>query len=856
MPSEVTNMSSPENEVKTQAENQAKLQKKLMDLAYQKAAAKNADVGFDVRGKAIFTLELGVDDWKKIAEALGVESEGLTEDLRFKEVINEKTGLEIASSVRCSLDLSERSPQSYQDNISSIKENPNYKATIVDFPQSITPFYEELLANLDHRYTSAKSFLNGAKGDEIDTESSLKVLEKQYKKAKRSIQIEVAKISVQGKETKDINTEIDNARSDALEAVKSAFYSVDEIDEQTKNTLVLLKSEAYKKHFHETAAHHHDMLGVDFSNGVVNYFSQSGDFTSHNKKTWGKGSAFRFDLKYQIGRDGKLKLYNDQAGGRVPSLANLKDDKKKDVENIKFRLTGIYEKLNKAIPDNQPAVYNLLTSLHDDYDLDDNKQNDSADRILLAAHKYNRDVKQGGYFFVQNMGVNHFTQDLNLEHQNPVIAEASLMSELSLLYTLKSNGQFSNMSESEDLYNLVLEQYQEFLSSNTDGYFYKSEQGKKARNIINEKKEKSIVPNATDNSSVKEKAAAKLAQIYKDGEHQKEEYGNLVQALSIFLERKYVSGCKSANERNEDVQKRVSTLVALDGDNYQESEKMSKLSEVLSPGEMAVEEKENIGEHTPLLNQSKNSPPTTEKLRKALAEATNETNANGSSCMISHSDQAFSSKLRSMKVSSIQGLKVPRLVMRIGATATNAISKNYKVGLAAYSLLALTFVGVALLTAFFPPAGILLGAAAFATVVGSSTAAGVLAIPPISMGLAKRLGYDTNDGCEVEMDNPRNKNAALGQSHKEKSPPDFTFNKVVSTKDFQASLIEDEPVKNQFNAFKRLGPSFKDDIAVEYVSKEERLKSLVKEEQKESIANILDDKSRAKTTDDLPSLKF
>jgi hypothetical protein len=767
---------------------QASYQQALIGLAYQEAAENLEEVGFDLRGRAIYTLELNEETLRRLAKAISPLDDSLDEKNKaaLKEFIKENTGIEVAEGVRCALDLQSKVPLN-ELNIERFRQSleTQYQKTFGEerlsnlqiTPEthlSVTALYEELLANLDHKHHAVITHLKLEKSDE-----KYQRLEDGYKKARAQIQEELIKVAEALEEERkagtftpdpddfeELNKRLDARRTKAASAIEGVYTQ--SFEHLSEGHLQAITNEDFARSYETTAAHHHDSLGVDLAQGSINFISQSGERTSHNKHLWkskhGSGSsAFRLDLKYQITKEGTVELYNGQAGGRVPSIANLKEkDDEKDVTEISKILESIYETLNAVKADNKPAVYNLLTSLHDDADLDDNKQNKSARRILLGAHQYNKTLsteKRENFFWVQNIGVNHFTQDLDPLHANKVLAEASLMSEIALLYTLQNNS--AEGSPLRTRYNEVVDQYREFLQAGSSlDYLHDSEQGKNIRKLIDQAREIEA-PEVTTKDSPKDLVQKKLQTLYHNGDDKKEQYGNLVQALSIFIEEKYVSGCKSANERNEDVQKRVTALVNLDG-KIERGEALGTEEEALLAElqETKVKCDKNKVTDKPITEKA-------EAIRHTLAVLTNKTNANGNSNAHSLADQGGPSKLQ---VTQQESLDKAKAMMRTATRMTGAKRTGSLLTRAAIIVgIGLLAAATAVATAFTGPIGLALGGAALYSVMTSSTVAGAFGVYGLAAGgsalSANKLGYDTNLSCEPEMKNCQNKSSSKLQSH-------------------------------------------------------------------------------------------
>lgn len=762
-------------------QNQARYQQALMEHAYQHAA-ENIDepkeVGFDFRGRVVLTLSITDEVMNRLAAQL-IDDEPKDNE-KAKDKIKRLTGIKTAQSVRCALDITTESQGSdLSKSINSLREKYQIIYGCLPPPQrdareqqSVIGLYEEILSYLDHQHHSLQSYLSSAKGVSL-TGSDKEELNNFYLKAKITLhhKMQASCSSIQsGLSTDELNEELDNLRLDLATATRDKYLEVlgkGSLSDRD-NILKSLANEDYHKHFTHTAAHHHDMLGTDFSNGLVSYITESGDRTAHNKPDWESlgepgASAFRTQTRHCLNQDGSVKAnVRPRASARVPSLADKGNaSQASDVERIKRILAKNYKDLNAQLPDNKPVVYNLLTSLEGEAAsfLDSlgpgNKQNLSAERIIKGVHAYNREhTADGQLVFLQNMGVNHFTENLSNEgfFTDPRLKEATLMADLAMLYTLSNNLTNPDIS---NYYNEALAQYKDFLSNSRDSdYFHQSSQGKEAVALLNTFKAtfaKAPLGVEGAHNCFRESLARQLTNLYAQNEHYDEKNQNLIQALSIFLEEKSISGCKSANERNEDVQKRVAMLISLE-------ERLGTHNLNTPPTNMATSTEEDN------FLQTLREGGSVEQLRSTLSLAANKHRAYGDECSFSHADQASASKLelQSENLDGAKkwvntGFKIMKWGVGIGMTIGSFLATSLL--LAAIPLGPLSFLAGA--------GGALLGVASTAVIgfVGlACVGVGLLAFG-IGTAVGRLKGYDTNTACEAEMSNIKNKHSKPLQSH-------------------------------------------------------------------------------------------
>ncbi len=777
-------------------DNQAKYQQALTKLAYQRACEAVTDsqrVGFDLRGRAIFTLELNEADLKCLFKECGwPEQHSPPVKERLLAQLELYTGIKTASSVRCALDVY-GNEGSFEGATAPLREAyeklyPEYKAGLHENDlreyMSVIPLYEEILSYLDHYHHSILSY----EGLELSSAQQTGI-EHAYGVAKETLQEQLVEMTKGLSSSKGgiagLNKALDGVRKGLALKVRDAF--LDELEYKSESLFNTIDKGKFKDHFLHTAAHQHDMLGTDFANGTVSYITESGDRTAHNKPEWEAlgnceedecPSAFRAQTRHQLSADGQItRSVSGRVSARIPSVADKEaKDEVAEIARIKKILTKNYLDLAAQKPDGKPVVYNLLTSLEGiaanqldaiatlkkyglkgPLDGKRNNQNKSADLIIKGVHAYNQ-TEEGdkGLIFLQNIGVNHFTENLgNFWLRKPsLVNEATLMADMAMLYTLYNNNQTPTPTTVEEkalqqtlktAYEDVLALYKGFLEDpQRANYFAGSREGiqavKKIKALKKTLKKAPLSPSleAKEGDRMSTLASKALARIYANDDHYKQEYGNLVQALSIFLEDKSMSGCKSANERNEDVQKRVGLLIAME----------NRLRDEPLSFNLAAEDQERLGlsnEEAELIKALQGDD--TEGLRKALGVATNAHRAYGDECSFSHADQQSASKL---------SLISKNLALAKGMVQTGLVLMELVPIIAGISILA---------APFLPPLGLFgLGiAATLGLVAGASMLLGL-----VVTGAGQKVGYDTNTACEQEMKNIQNKHSKALQTHNDK----------------------------------------------------------------------------------------
>lgn len=254
----------------------------------------------------------------------------------------------------------------------------------------------------------------------------------------------------------------------------------------------------------------------------------------------------------------------------------------------KYKLGGD-TRLEPVDPENKlprAFVYNLYTTLNKKdpagrIDERANKQSQSADHILEAAHLYNRQnaVKPGvlgkPLCLVQNMAVNGWGHELSIKDGNPpLVNEAALMTQMATLHTIYD----ALVGDDKKVVRQLFEDYNKFLNSEgTSFYAYlKTQPESPGLTKLEQLKKFMTVPQTIDSTIIAgitphrvaftANAKAALASLFKEGAFGHAENGFTYQALSVFVQKSSMGGCKSANERAQAVNGRVSILdfVSLD----------------------------------------------------------------------------------------------------------------------------------------------------------------------------------------------------------------------------------------------------------------------------------------------------
>ncbi|WP_131795594.1 phage holin family protein [Fluoribacter gormanii] len=297
----------------------------------------------------------------------------------------------------------------------------------------------------------------------------------------------------------------------------------------------------------------------------------------------------------------------------------------------------------------QAFIYNLYTTLNKGnpagiYDESKNKQSQSAEHILAAAHAYNRDNHDKPLCLVQNIAVNGWGHQLSIDDKNSeLVNEAALMTQMASLHTIYDVLKDHDRKSVESLF----AEYNDFLTLNYGPSFYSYLKSEKPEVLItlNNLQSSMTVPNvlvSTNLQSEPHRAAivhnvkVALVSLFKEGAFGHHENGFTYQALSVFAEKSSIGGCKSANERAQAVNGRVSILDFVSLDN---TARASLLNSYLSDTE--AERLINLAKELETSINRKNTADITKNL-DALYEALN---LEGFQAVISLIDQGGHAKL-------------------------------------------------------------------------------------------------------------------------------------------------------------------------------------------------------------------
>jgi hypothetical protein len=374
-----------------------------------------------------------------------------------------------------------------------------------------------------------------------------------------------------------------------------------------------------KKTAEETTASPNDVLHIDRDLESATLIKGS-NVTAHHRAE--NDSSDRRLTTYSLNKEGRVtNSLPPRIQIRVPSLA--KKDKIRKGGNERECITDVADQLasfknkyqlgssqheqSSSVTDlgpdleedelSQPAdaqesmpkvfVYNLFTALNAAaYDESKNRQTQSARRIVLGAHQYNKNQLnserqgvhgEGVFCFVQNISVNGFGDTLGYDTNDPLREEMTLMSEMALLHTLYALEpeddlitnlymEFDGTRKTKQRMREVMDQYKIFLTTSKDDghYFSATESGKQAIHLMKEiKSQLRCLIESGEETNIWKHANDALRNLMANDRHCTHDDAKLVQSLSVFLEKASLGGCKSANERAQMINGRVAIFDAV-----------------------------------------------------------------------------------------------------------------------------------------------------------------------------------------------------------------------------------------------------------------------------------------------------
>lgn len=272
---------------------------------------------------------------------------------------------------------------------------------------------------------------------------------------------------------------------------------------------------------------------------------------------------------------------------------------------------------------------------------------------------------KNNFLYVQNIGTNRHTRDLGYRDDRSIVTgsveldDITLSAEMAMLYTLQENSAYLSQEVKDEITNInarVLEHYHTFLNDEQrPTYFAESEAGKQLITEIRAFKEKlkDELAHQEEDQDLPSLASNALVRMIATNQHWDVRYGQLSQALSMYIEWASTGGCKSGNERNQDVMLRFALLKSI-----HERVEHAGNTDGLQAHERAI--------YDQMKAYAKGQTADPDNLRAAIAVSVSKCNLHGGLAAMSREDQGGPAKVSSF--SFVQDIKNPflRWTARIG----------------------------------------------------------------------------------------------------------------------------------------------------------------------------------------------
>lgn len=654
MPSEVTNMSSPENEVKVFTEDSMyELQAKYLQFInnkaknqYEEYQKQGNDLPVDLQGRVLFDVSVNKDELeiffrdnlKKNISNLDYFNLSTSKDIR--QAAKKYLGHRVTETTTISYELPKDDKRRFEflEGINDEKIKNAYKripsSHIIslqheDYFQAhlVGTLLQDAIKKSKQKNQISKEEMTKLVNDAlIDLNQSIEkpliqqAINKAYKKSLNKDGTE--DLGFQKRFEKNLNKELDNARAEILPHISKKIRK--QVRQQFPQ--VKLDNRVFKKfkqkNAESTPATINDL--VHKGSGLLSFIGGSKK-TAHDKQQGDSSTlAAKINYSHRLNKDDKgnetVSVLTERRHFRMPSIAVKELSEEEGAKDVYVKLSSFQEEyamggesrnIDKKLP--QAFHYNLLTSLPagapgtiseqlaNTIDESNNKQSHSARCILQGAHQYNRENQDKPLCLVQNIPVNGFGNALTIDGNNKVeVNEATIMAKLSLFHTVYD----SLMPNSQEKVGKIFEAYNEFLDEDvSEKYFYdwlvqKQKEIDSSSSVLSDIQKLHLEVNAQSLESEeptyqiqKTKIKNTLANALKDGKLSDKDLGFSFQALSIFAEKDSIGGCKSANERWAAVYGRVAML---DLTTLPESEVKEIFKEVIPGSEDATDSEKII----------------------------------------------------------------------------------------------------------------------------------------------------------------------------------------------------------------------------------------------------------------------
>ncbi|WP_028388158.1 hypothetical protein [Legionella fairfieldensis] len=666
--------------LKKQKKAEAVYQKILVEKGLQWVKEQRIPAVFDTQGHILVRVTLQEEDYAAIVFAIRPEYGELLDkpDVNKQGLLEELLGTKISSTTFCNLDVAQDDylrnqfivavqgdkPSEELDQILQIYMSSNERGSVI-------ALQEELSMHVSLCWRALKRFKQEGKHDTGNSGAN----EHQMPEALHALNHEINQLVLTKFRTilaesytdkrslvinyEKINKALDEARKELAPECRKLLVKV---FSETMNPGELqrferkVSKELTDHFFTSTSATNLDYLRTDASNKTVGRISAT-EHTAHNKEFGKEKQALRLLLRnhYDAGT-GNVVPFDQTIEARVPAIAEKKKGHTVTVRDVADKLDYSQSVLRaKAGGYKGPLIYNLLTSTYlkiSDYlFIDKTKQRASAARILKGAHLHNfNQLKRGeteAFVYVQNVSVNQHGRSLNIDDFDDATAEATLMTDVALLATFNHYAWVFPPSLRDTItqtHENVQAHYLHFLPQAKDGdhYFKHSAQGQQVIfDIARQKKQwQEPIQSMFAANDLQALVVQALFKMFANNDYQKQQFGMLVQALSIYIEPLSQAGCKSANERYQAVSGRVELLKSIGR---------------FSPDDVAAkkskgEETERLAVFT-ALKEFVAGNGTVAAIQKAVDVAYNKHNLQGCAAALSEEDQGAASKVQAFATS-------------------------------------------------------------------------------------------------------------------------------------------------------------------------------------------------------------
>ncbi len=678
----------------------------LYQKALENAALTPDNLLFDPQGRLVYQLTLNEQQQNEVLQnietSLGIQQANTARNYneiksRLKDLLGGRTPTD---TTLCSIDLSGQEPPTknsnayttirtaYKNRYGDINNIPDHKRTSIVASFEETYAHMILMANT-YEYRS-RNFDPEGIGVRINPQAWKSI----HQNAAFTIQDKAAEIYKEAIKKATKNGEIDTKKVNAVLGEKRKFLADFAKETIIKEMIKQLKAPpqnynreqilGYMQNLCQRLDKHHtftEHTATGFDYFYTSDYLQQGMLitktkdTAHGKPSFKENgeedqAAFRRVTYTYRDKEGNL-LPTNKVSARIPSPALVFNEHMSD-EDIRKDLHGKYGFLHNEMRamrggKHGPVVENLFTSFHGNLfesippESTNNRQRTTALRMMEAMHEFNakqfkNNAENNDFLYVQNIGTNRHTVALGYRVDRDLggsveLDDITLSAEIAMLYSLQENSAYLSDKVKDQLDNInkeVLIHYKAFLDRDPrETYFAESDEGlsliKNIRDfkqslsnqLKNEELDADDLPSLTSNA---------LAKMLASNQHWDPRYGQLAQALSMYAEWASTGGCKSGNERNQDVMARFALLTSIH-ERVEHDGNMNYLQE---------HEKEIYRQ---LHAYAKGETPDPDQLRAAISVSVAECNMHGGVSHISREDQGGAAKINSF--SFLQNIKNP-----------------------------------------------------------------------------------------------------------------------------------------------------------------------------------------------------